>query len=205
MEAAIGSDLQIVVAQARRCFSCREMDYVHVLGAANGNLDAEVMFIGEAPGRLGAARTGVPFTSDQSGLRFQHLLQVAGLRREDVFVTNALLCNPLREGKNRSPRRREIANCSGWLKAQIRLVDPRLVITLGGVALQATRLIERHDFDLRRDTGRAQAWFGRTLVPLYHPSPRTVARRPFAQQEQDFRRLGETIRLGRRLITDRVS
>ena len=165
------------------------MDHVHVLGGANGPLTARAIFIGEAPGRLGAARTGVPFTSDQSGLRFQRLLAEAGLRREEVFLTNALLCNPLRDGHNRPPRRRELAACAGWLEAQLRLVDPPLVVTLGTAALEALRIIKRHPYTLSRDAGKALPWGGRTLVPLYHPSPRTAGRRPFERQLEDFRRL----------------
>ena len=170
------------------------MDYVHLLGEANGPVPARVMFIGEAPGRLGAARTGAPFTRDQSGLRFRRLLEAGGLRREEVFVTNAVLCNPLRFGRNRAPGRREIANCAGWLRPQLDAVRPRFVVTLGTVGLEATRLIERHDFQLRHDVGRTLPWYGRTLVPLYHPSLRTAGRRPFVQQMEDFRALGVTIR-----------
>jgi DNA polymerase len=182
-----------LVSSVRGCFACAEMDHVHVLGRRNGPLGARVMFIGEAPGRLGAARTGVPFTSDQSGLRFQRLLAEAGLRREEVFVTNALLCNPLRDGRNRPPRRRELAACAGWLETQLRLVDPPLVVTLGTAALETLRIIERHPYVLSRDAGMALPWRGRTLVPLYHPSPRTAGRRPFERQVEDFRRLGELL------------
>ena len=178
-----------LVSDVRCCFACAEMNHVHVLAAGNGPLSARVMFIGEAPGRLGAARTGVPFTSDQSGLRFQRLLAAAGLRRDGVFLTNALLCNPLRDGANRPPRRRELAACTRWLDAQLRLVDPPLVVTLGAAALDALRIIERHPYVLSGDAGSALPWRGRTLVPLYHPSPRTAGRRPFTQQLEDFRRL----------------
>ena len=179
---------------AHLCFACAEMDHVHVLGAANGPLTARAIFIGEAPGRLGAARTGVPFTSDQSGLRFQRLLAEAGLRRDEVFLTNALLCNPLRDGRNRPPRRRELAACARWLDAQLRLVEAPLIVTLGTAALEALRIIERHPYALSRDAGRVLPWRGRTLVPLYHPSPRTAARRPFERQLEDFRRLGALLR-----------
>src|SRR2546425_12571665 len=189
MELGSKLEFEILVRRAQMCFACQDMRYAHVLSEMSGSLRAAVMFIGEAPGRLGAGRTGIPFTSDQSGLRFQRLLEVAGLRREDVFVTNALLCNPLSNGNNRAPRRSEIANCSGWLRSQIDLVRPHWVVTLGAVALRATRLVESHSYELRRDVGRAIPWYGRTLVPLYHPSPRTVGRRPFARQIKDFRRL----------------
>jgi DNA polymerase len=182
-----------LVNEVRSCLACADMNHVHVLAGSNGPLDARVMFIGEAPGRLGAARTGVPFTSDQSGLRFQRLLAEAGLHREEVFLTNALLCNPLRNGANRPPRRRELVACARWLDTQIRLVDPPLVVTLGTAALEALRIIERHPFALSRDAGRALRWRGRTLVPLYHPSPRTAGRRPFSQQLEDFGSLRELL------------
>jgi len=170
------------------------MDHVHLLSGANGTPRSKIMFIGEAPGRLGAARTGVPFTADQSGVRFQRLLDAAGLRREDMFITNALLCNPLLRGTNRSPRRSEIANCAGWLRAQLDIVTPRLVVTLGARALEAVRLVGAHDYELRRDVGKLLPWCGRTLVPLYHPSPRTAAHRSFAQQMEDFRCVGKMVR-----------
>jgi len=178
-----------LLGDVRSCYACVGMNHVHVLADSNGPLNAPVMFVGEAPGRLGAARTGVPFTSDQSGLRFQRLLAVAGLRREGVFITNALLCSPLRDGRNRPPRRRELARCARWLDAQVRLVNPPLVVTLGTAALEALRIIEYHQFELSRDVGTAIRWRGRTLVPLYHPSARTAGRRPFQQQVEDFRGL----------------
>jgi len=187
------ADFDRLVGDVRSCFACADMNHVHVLASSNGPLKARVMFIGEAPGRLGAARTGVPFTSDQSGLRFQRLLATAGLRREEVFLTNALLCNPLRNGANRPPRRRELVACARWLDTQIRLVDPPLVVTLGTAALEALRIIERHPLALSRDAGRALHWRGRTLVPLYHPSPRTAGRRPFSQQLEDFGSLRELL------------
>lgn len=180
--------------RVQACFACQDMAYVHVLAPSNGSLRAEAMFIGEAPGRLGAALSGVPFTSDQSGRRFQRLLEAAGLDRSQVFLTNALLCNPLREGKNRPPRRREAAACSRWLKAQVDLVDPPLVVALGTVALAALRLIEDHPYRLPTHVGQALPWYGRTLMPLYHPSPRTVGQRPWLAQVADFRRLGKLLR-----------
>jgi len=193
VEGDTGNAFRRLRRRVHGCFACRDMNHVHVLNDSNGPLGARVMFIGEAPGRLGAARSGVPFTSDQSGLRFERLLGAAGLRRDELFLTNALLCNPLREGRNRPPRRSELAACARWLRAQIALVDPRLVVSMGTVALAALRLIEPHPYELRRDVGRALPWRGRTLVPLYHPSPRTVGRRPFEQQMEDFRRLGALV------------
>jgi DNA polymerase len=180
--------------QVSACYDCPAMRHVHVLGEANGPLHAPVMFVGEAPGRLGAARTGIPFTSDQSGRRFQELLAAAGLRREEVFVTNAVLCHPDGGGRNRRPAPAEVRACSRWLGAQIGLVRPRVVVALGEVALGALRLIEPHAYSLRAHAGQALPWHERLLVPLYHPSPRAANHRPWQRQIEDFRRLGDIVK-----------
>ncbi len=161
-----------------------------ILGPTNGPVPAEVMLIGEAPGRLGAARTGVPFSGDQSARNLERLLNAAGWTRDDVFLTNAVLCHPRTEtGGNRRPDRSEVRRCSGWLREQIAIVDPAVVGALGIVALDALALIETHNAELRRDAGKAIPWDGRLLVPLYHPSPRAQIHRSMAAQEADFRSL----------------
>lgn len=181
--------------RARRCFVCEAMHHVHILGEANGPLDADVLFVAEAPGRLGAARTGVPMTSDVTGRRFHAFLAEAGLARERVFITNAVLCNPLSaNGNNRRPTAREVANCHDFLAAQVRLVRAPVVVALGVVALEALRRVEPHDAVLARDVGRAIPWAGRTLVPLYHPSVQSTLTRPHEAQARDWRRMGTLVR-----------
>jgi DNA polymerase len=170
------------------------MNHVHILGPANGPLDADVLFVAEAPGRLGAARTGIPMTSDVTGRRFHAFLAEAGLARDRVFITNAVLCNPLTPlGRNRRPAAREVAACNGFLAAQLRLVRAPVVVALGGVALEALRRIESHQAVLGRDVGLALPWAGRTLVPLYHPSIQTTLTRPHEAQLKDWRRLGALV------------
>lgn len=191
----MNSDLVALVSRVRRCFACESMDHVHVLGEANGPLAAAVLFVAEAPGRLGAARTGVPMTSDVSGRRFEAFLGEAGLRRDRVFVTNAVLCNPLdANGNNRRPGARNVAACSGFLAKQLRLVRAPVVVALGVVALDALARIGPHDAVLARDVARPIPWAGRTLVPLYHPSIQSTLTRPHQQQVGDWRRLGEEVR-----------
>jgi DNA polymerase len=161
-----------------------------VLGPANGPLQAPVMFVAEAPGRFGAERTGVPLSGDQAGRAFEHLLACAGWTRQEVFVTNAVLCNPLdQQGRNRCPSARELDNCRRHLRAQIELVAPRLLVALGATALHTLDRIEPHGLRLSRDVGRAVPWHGRYLVALYHPGPRALVHRHLAQQEADFRAL----------------
>jgi DNA polymerase len=178
----------------RACRACASMNHCHVLSAANGRLDARVLFVAEAPGRLGAARTGVPMTSDMTGRRFEKFLRDAGLWREDVFVTNAVLCNPLSPaGNNRPPRTSEIAACSGFLASTIEMVQAPLVVALGVAGLRAIGRIEAHGVQLARDAGRPIAWRDRTLVALYHPSVQSTMSRPHDLQCQDWRKLGQII------------
>ena len=195
MSEAHAAAFACLVETAQGCRVCPRMEgRRRVLGAANGPLSAAVCFIAEAPGRLGGDRTDIPLCGDQSGRNFERLLAAAGLDRSSVFITNAVLCNPRAEsGVNRPPSKSELQNCSGWLRAQIALVDAAIVVTLGAVALAALHRIERHGLTLRGDAGRSVPWNGRLLVPLYHPSPRAGLSRSYADQDEDFRRLGELL------------
>lgn len=153
------------------------------------------MVIGEAPGRFGGDRTGVPLVSDASGRRFSTLLERAGIERDRVFITNAVLCNPRdAHGRNRRPAAAELANCRAWLAAQIQIVDAPVIATLGGVALAALGALVAHPFRLRSHVAQPLYWAGRTLFPLYHPSPLTRPSRTDAQQEADYRQLGGYLR-----------
>ena len=153
-----------------------------------------MLFVAEAPGRLGGDRTGVPLSADQSGRNFEQFLAAAGLDRASVFVTNAVLCNPRTElGLNDRPRAAELRNCSVHLADLIALLDSPWVVTLGRVALDALALIAPHDAQLSRDVATAVPWVGRTLVPLYHPGPRSVARRGRDAHVADYRRLAALV------------
>jgi DNA polymerase len=146
-----------------------------VLSKLNGSVNARVMFIGEAPGRKGADRTRVPFSGDQSGKNFDRFLASVGLARSEIFITSAALCNPrTATGANRRPTSAELRNCSDFLQRTIELIDPRVIVTLGGVALEALKSIESHQFTLRDDAAKLREWNGRSLVPLYHPSPQVL-------------------------------
>ncbi|HEY8491455.1 MAG TPA: uracil-DNA glycosylase [Dehalococcoidia bacterium] len=183
-----------LLERAAACRRCPDMGSPPILSRRHGAPGARVLFVGEAPGRLGAVRTGVPMTSDNTGRRFGRLLAAAGLRREEVFITNAVLCHPARpDGRNRTPTAREVAACAPWLAALVEAVDAPVVVTLGATALDALRRIEPHPYTLA-DAGRPVPWRGRTLVPLYHPGPRALIHRPEAAQAEDFRRLGALVR-----------
>lgn len=179
-----------LVKKAAACRVCpRLADQPAVLSSANGSLNADIIFIAEAPGRFGAGRTGVPFQGDRSGDNFEILLKHIGLTRAEVFITNAVLCNPLAEGNNRRPTAGEIKNCSTFLKESLSIIQPKVVVTLGTVALQALNLILGTRFQLSQNVAQPLATADFTLFPLYHPSPRvTNWKRPLAQQKKDFKK-----------------
>jgi uracil-DNA glycosylase len=203
MAGRAASSFEVLVRRVSRCRRCEGMAYSHVLGETNGRLDAGVLVVGEAPGRLGAARTGVPFSGDRSGERLELLLGEAGLSREDVFITNAVLCNPLStpvdgEQRNRRPRVSEARACQPFLEATLRFVPASIVVALGGAALEALGRIEPHSIEsVVREAGVARAWGGRTLAPLVHPSPRTQGQRSWPEQVGDWRAVGELARSSR--------
>ena len=126
-----------------------------VLSEANGRVSARVLFIGEAPGRKGADRTRIPFSGDQSGKNLDRFIASIGLTRSQIFITSAALCNPRNaSGTNRKPSRSELENCSGFLRRTIELVDPRVVVTLGSVALDYIKRISNHQLILNDAVGK---------------------------------------------------
>ena len=159
-----------------------------VLSEHNGSTDAKIMFIGEAPGRKGADRTRVPFSGDQSGANLDRFLSSINLTRKEIFITSAALCNPRSEsGANRKPTQKELANCSSFLRRTIEIVDPRVIVTLGSVALEAIKRIQYHELSLKTSASQIHSWNDRVLVPIYHPSPQVLAsHRREAEQLADY-------------------
>jgi uracil-DNA glycosylase len=189
-----------LVAEAARCRRCPSMcGRAAVLSELNGPVDARVMFIGEAPGRKGADRTRVPFSGDQSGKNFERFLASIGLPRNEIFITSAALCNPRKaSGANRRPTAGELRNCSDFLSRTIELIEPRVIVTLGGAALDALKLLHYHEFNLKNDAARIRSWNGKLLVPLYHPSPQVlITSRREAAQFQDYRVVAHAVRQAR--------
>ena len=191
-------EFEALVAEAAACRRCEAMcGRSAVLSAYNGRVGARVLFVGEAPGRQGGDRTRVPFSGDQSGRNFSRYLASIGLARADIFITNSALCNPRSAtGANRKPTRVEVSNCSDFLRRQVEGVGPRVVVTLGAVALEALRGVEYHPFTLKENVGQIQGWRGRLLVPLYHPSPQVLAsHRREPQQLEDYRSVARALSL----------
>ena len=155
-------ELAALEQQALGCTRCglAEGRTQVVFGA--GAADAGLMIVGEAPGQR-EDEQGVPFVG-RSGQLLEKLLGEIGLERSAVYIANVVKCRPPR---NRDPRQEEIDACSDYLRAQLRLVDPLVVLTLGNFS---SKLLLRTDTGITRLRGKAYPWWGRFLVPTFHPA-----------------------------------
>jgi DNA polymerase len=156
------AELAILAETAMGCTACElAAGRTHVVfgdGAAN----ADVMIVGEGPGQR-EDEQGLPFVGP-SGKLLQQLLGEIGLTRPEVYIANVVKCRP---PNNRDPRPEEIEACSDYLRTQLRLVDPMVVLTLGNFS---SKLLLRTETGISRLRGSAYPWWGRFLVPTYHPA-----------------------------------
>ena len=189
------SEFADLINEVQSCQLCSRMvGRRRVLGWENGNLDSPVVFVGEAPGRLGAEIYGIPLYGDQTGRNFDSFIAEAGIKRDEIFITNAVLCNPRnRVGNNDSPKPGEIRNCSAYLERVIEIVKPDYVVTLGAAALKALDNIHSLKIDLSKVVGQVRSWNGCQVYPLFHPGSRAFIWRPKTAQSQDYKALGELL------------
>ena len=173
-------------AECAGCRDCALWETRHNLVFGVGREDAEVMFIGEGPGEQEDLK-GEPFVGP-AGKLLDTMLEIIDLDRNKVYIANMVKCRPPR---NRDPLDREQDACSDWLRRQIALVDPKIIVCLGRIA--AMGIIDP-EFRITREHGQ---WFqrdGRMFMATYHPSAllRDPAKRPEAFE--DLRELRSKIR-----------
>jgi uracil-DNA glycosylase len=148
---------------ALACTRCRLAEGRTQVVFSDGNPDARVMVVGEAPG-ANEDRTGLPFVG-RAGRLLDLLLASVGLSREDsVYICNVLKCRP---PGNRDPRSDEIESCAPWLHRQIELVRPEVILAVGTFA---GRLLTERDMALGRLRGQVYTYRGTPLVVTYHPA-----------------------------------
>src|SRR3954453_17698910 len=179
-------ELKAVYHQASGCTRCPQLaETRRTVVFGSGNADADLMFVGEAPGRS-EDEQGLPFVG-QAGRLLSELLADIGLERSDVFVANTLKCRP---PGNRDPLPQEIANCQDYLFRQLELIQPRVVCTLGNFA---TKLLRADPTGITRLHGRPEVRVigPRTvrLYPLYHPAAALYTPANVEVLRADFARL----------------
>jgi uracil-DNA glycosylase family 4 len=146
-------------------FGCTDCDLCETrtnVVFSSGVGDADVMIVGEGPGQQ-EDEQGVPFVG-RSGQLLVRLLEEAGFKRKDVYIANVVKCRPPR---NRDPRQNEIDACKPYLRRQIELVDPKVVVTLGNFS---SKLLLGTTVGITRLRGQSYEWWGRYLVPTFHPA-----------------------------------
>ncbi len=177
--------------RARGCTRCPQLVAArHTVVFGAGNADADLMFVGEAPG-ANEDRLGLPFVG-QAGALLERLLAEIGMRRDDVFIANVLKCRP---PGNRDPLPQEIDNCQEYLFRQLELVRPKVVCTLGNFATKllradpATGITRLHGRAEERVIGPIAV----LLYPLLHPAAALYTPAMLAGLREDFQRIPELL------------
>ena len=171
--------------QARACTLCPLHQTRTQVVFGNGNADADLMFVGEAPGASEDAQ-GLPFVG-RAGRLLDEMLGENGMTRSHVFVTNVLKSRP---PGNRDPEADEIQACRPYLQRQVELIEPRVICTLGNFATKLLSgspqgITRVHGVPQQRELGGRQV----TLYPLFHPAAALRTPRVKEQLSEDFARL----------------
>ncbi|MCL2770499.1 MAG: uracil-DNA glycosylase, partial [Solirubrobacterales bacterium] len=184
--------LKGVYERTQTCTRCPELARTRrsvVFGAGAAN--ADLMFVGEAPGASEDAQ-GLPFVG-QAGKLLEKLLVEIGLTRGEVFICNTLKCHP---PNNRDPLPVEIDNCRAYLYEQIELIQPKVICTLGNFA---TKLLRDDPTGITRLHGQAEVRpIGRRMVrlyPIFHPAAALYTRRMLETLREDFTALPKLLSL----------
>jgi uracil-DNA glycosylase family 4 len=185
--------LKEVYLQAKGCVRCPELAATRktvVFGAGNAN--ADLMFVGEAPG-ASEDEQGVPFVG-RAGKLLEKLLGEIGLQRSEVFIANTLMCRP---PGNRDPLPLEIENCHEYLLEKIELIQPTVICTLGNFS---TKLLRGDPTGITRLHGQPEVLtLGRRAVrlyPIFHPAAALYTPRMLETLREDFGRLPELLAQG---------
>jgi uracil-DNA glycosylase family 4 len=185
--------LKEVYAQAKVCTRCPELAATRkTVVFGSGNADAELMFVGEAPG-ASEDEQGVPFVG-RAGKLLETLLGEIGIERNDVWICNVLKCRP---PGNRDPLPIEIENCQGYLRRQVELIQPTVICTLGNFS---TKLLRGDPTGITRLHGQPEVLtLGRRAVrlyPIFHPAAALYTPRMLQTLREDFMRLPDLLALG---------
>lgn len=180
------TSLESIAARIAADGECPFLDTRRQPVPGEGPETARVVFVGEAPGAK-EDQTGRPLVGN-AGRVFDHWLSLAGLRREDVFITNLLKCHP---PGNRAPRAAEVKHCLPYLMQQLSVIGPRVVCPMGSHAVKA--LLGR-EASISKLHGVPQEQNGVLYVPLYHPAAAFYREELKTQAETDFEALGDLLR-----------
>jgi len=180
-----------LAGEAALCTRCRLAEGRRHVVFGLGNPEAELMFVGEGPGEQEDLQ-GLPFVGRSGRLLDRLMLEELGMTRDGCYIANTVKCRP---PGNRDPLPDEIEACWPYLEAQLELVDPKVVVTLGNFA---TRSLLGATEGISRLRGRTYPYRSGYLVPTFHPSAALRGGgEVVAQMRADFVRAKEALRAGR--------
>jgi DNA polymerase len=172
-------------ARLQGCRACKLCEGRHTVVFGSGNPQADLVVIGEGPGADEDAQ-GLPFVG-RAGQLLTRMLESVKLTRDEVFITNTVLCRP---PGNRNPEADELAACAPFLADKLAVIQPKVILTLGSVATQAMLRTKEPIGKLR---GRMHAYGNAVLIPTFHPA--FLLRNP----GQDYKRMAwEDLKLAKR-------
>lgn len=176
-------ELQAQCESCRACALCESRTHV-VFGM--GDPHAEVLFVGEAPG-ANEDEQGKPFVG-RAGQLLDDMLAMIGLHRSRIYITNSIKCRP---PQNRDPLNTEKDACAGYLRRQLEMMQPKIIVCLGRIS--AAEMI-KPDFKITREHGQFFEKDGRLMTAIYHPA--ALLRDPTKKPETfvDLKRLQAKIR-----------
>lgn len=183
------NNLNDIAEQVASCKRCDLYKYATRAVPGEGNSKARVVFIGEGPGYW-EDQKGIPFCG-QSGKLLDELLQSIKLEREDVFIGNVVKHRP---PQNRDPLPNEIEACSIWLDQQIKIIDPKVIVTLGRFSM--TKFFPGEFISRIHGTSQMIFWNDRRLMimPMYHPAAALRNGVILKELKTDFLKLGDLIK-----------
>jgi DNA polymerase len=168
------SELAVIETQAKACMRCGELSRCrHSVVFGVGSERAEIMFVGEAPGRDEDLQ-GEPFVG-RAGELLTKIIAAMGFKRKDVYIANVLKCRP---PENRTPLPDEVTNCLPYLVSQIELVKPKMIVALGATAVRALLDVQ---IGITRMRGHWYTFRDIPIMPTFHPA--YLLRSPSAKKE----------------------
>ena len=191
---------------AQKCDRCHHNNDLKVpyFEPRNGSEDIKIMFINERPGRVGPGESDLvgQFNNDPAAETFKHLLSLLkNINNKDIFITNSCLCYlPNLPTNQQHPGVRELLNCHYWLEKQIKIANPKLIVSIGAKALDSLKRLERfksskklNSFELKNNIGELIKDTSPKIYPLYHTSRMGQIHRSLKKQEKDWLKINNFI------------
>ncbi|MFH7880823.1 MAG: type-4 uracil-DNA glycosylase [Candidatus Aenigmatarchaeota archaeon] len=185
--------LEKIAEEIRNCKKCDLFKYRKNTVPGEGNIEKRIVLIGEAPG-YNEDIQGRPFVG-KAGKLLEELIKIAGLKREDIFITNVVKCRP---PNNRQPEKSEIESCFSYLERQLEIINPRIIICVGNVA--ASSVFPKFGLEflsMNKQHGKiysiSNLRFHLKIVATYHPA--AILRNPNLLQssKEDWEKIKEVV------------